>query len=146
MAVPKLYVYNRRLLSGTHRRNNLGRLHTKNVFDSLDLRNSLPSLSQFKKRKNRALGYVLKNDKLEPLETYRDRTDVAPAGSIFSDILDMAKWLQLHLNKGKFGKKRLLREEIISEMHRPQMLIPSNESHEALFGTPLNSYALGWRV
>jgi len=43
-----------------------------------------------------------------------------PAGGCFGTVGDALKVLHLHLNRGKWGRKRLLSEKVLAEMHRVQ--------------------------
>src|SRR6185295_11910011 len=42
---------------------------------------------------------------------YRQIDNIGPAGSINSNVLDMAQWIRLHLNGGKVGGQVLLKPE-----------------------------------
>lgn len=46
---------------------------------------------------------------------------VAPAGGINSNVIDMARWLELHLNLGNFRGQRLLTEDNVLFMHSPKI-------------------------
>ncbi len=43
-----------------------------------------------------------------------------PAGSLYSTVLDLAKFVIMNMNRGAYGGKRLLKEETVDEMHRLQ--------------------------
>ncbi len=66
--------------------------------------------------------------------------DVGPAGAINSSIDDMAKYLQMHVNKGSLEGKQVLGKNNADQMQSPQMVIQ---------GTPLfseqseTSYGMG---
>jgi len=65
-----------------------------------------------------------------------------PAGSINSTVTDMSNWIKLLLNKGTLGDNKIVSEDMLKEMHTPQvhsLLLPW-EFPEALF----SSYGLGW--
>ena len=80
-----------------------------------------------------------------PLE---DLDNVGPAGSINSCAADMAKWVQLQLNRGKFidGSGRLFAEQRSKEMWSPQTILPTGDPAAPLAGLKANfaDYALGW--
>lgn len=80
-----------------------------------------------------------------PLE---DLDNVGPAGSINSCAADMAKWVQLQLNRGKFadGSGRLFTEQRSKEMWSPQTILPTGDPPAPLAGLKANfaDYALGW--
>ena len=42
-----------------------------------------------------------------------------PAGGVYTNILDMAKYLQFHINKGNVNGKQLLRKDLLEQMHSP---------------------------
>lgn len=55
---------------------------------------------------------------------HRDLPAAGPAGSIYSSVREMANWLRLNLNKGKFGDKQIISEAQLREVHSPQMPAP----------------------
>jgi len=42
---------------------------------------------------------------------FRDLTNIGPAGSIISNLVDMPQWLLFNLQKGKLGEQQILSEE-----------------------------------
>jgi CubicO group peptidase (beta-lactamase class C family) len=77
---------------------------------------------------------------------------IGPAGSLSSSVTDMAAWLQLHLNKGKYKGQRIISEDTLSQMHTPQMVIrdfgqlATDEQLDAFDEIGYGSYGLGWRI
>src|SRR6202046_2809909 len=74
--------------------------------------------------------------------------NAGPAGSINSSARDMAKWMTLQLNNGKFDGKQLISEKNMREMQSPQMVIELGGEIPTVFfpdSTQL-SYGLGWFV
>jgi len=56
---------------------------------------------------------------------WRKYATVGPAGGeLTSNIVDMAKWLQLQVGKGVYKSNRLLSEAVFNEMHKPQIILP----------------------
>jgi hypothetical protein len=74
--------------------------------------------------------------------------NIGPAGAINSCAADMAKWLQLQLNRGKFADRdgRLFSERRSREMWSPQTILPTGDPPPQLVGLKANfaDYALGW--
>jgi CubicO group peptidase (beta-lactamase class C family) len=76
--------------------------------------------------------------------------NAGPAGSINSSAAEMAKWVTLQLNRGKFPNRdaRLFSEQQSHEMWAGQTLLPSRDGNGPL--APLSSkfaaYALGWGI
>ena len=61
--------------------------------------------------------------------------NIAPAGGIYSNASDMAKWLKFLLNKTSIDNKKLIKDETFSEMFIPASKI-----------SDLYSYGLGWNI
>ena len=74
--------------------------------------------------------------------------NAGPAGAINSSAADMAKWVQLQLNRGKFTGRdgRLFSEQRSQEMWTPQTILPINDPPPPLAALKANfaDYALGW--
>lgn len=80
-------------------------------------------------KENMSTGYSRASGKIIPFEL----VNAAPAGSLSSSGTDMAKFMIAHLQNGKFGEIRILKEETAR-----QMRVSSNKSEH------LNSMALGF--
>jgi CubicO group peptidase (beta-lactamase class C family) len=74
--------------------------------------------------------------------------NAGPAGAINSCAADMAKWVQLQLNRGKFPDRegRLFNEQRSQEMWSPQTILPIGDPPPALAALKPSfaDYALGW--
>ena len=76
---------------------------------------------------------------------WRNIDNIAPAGSINSNVLDMAQWVRLHLGEGKFNGQTILTSGTIKEMHTPQTVIRLEGVQEKLNpDTRFMTYGLGW--
>lgn len=89
--------------------------------------------------------YTLVKGQVEEFPFY-NADALGPAGSINSTILDMASWILLNLNKGKYGEK--LEKQIISELrlaqvHAPQVVVPDDLKYPELY---YPTYGMGWRM
>lgn len=51
----------------------------------------------------------------------RNIDGIGPAGSIHSNMEDMAKWLRMNMNHGSFEGKQVVAREVIDEIHRGQV-------------------------
>src|ERR1700676_2673649 len=73
--------------------------------------------------------------------------NAGPAGAVNSCAADMAKWVQLQLNRGKLADRdgRLFSEQRSKEMWSPQTILPIGNPPPALAGLKANfaDYALG---
>jgi len=71
---------------------------------------------------------------------------IAPAGAINSSVSDIARWILLNLNKGRFGEKldkRIISEAVLAQIQTPQIIVPEEWKYDELF---YGSYAMGWRI
>lgn len=112
------------------------------LFNPLGMTDSKIHFEDFLNTKNKALGYQEEERKIKKME-YRNIDHMGPAGSIFSSSTDMAKWVQLFLNKGKANDKAILSEAQIEFLLSPKMIMNGGGDGETLKQT---SYALGWMV
>jgi CubicO group peptidase (beta-lactamase class C family) len=76
---------------------------------------------------------------------WRNIDNIAPAGSINSNAVEMANWVRLQLNKGKFGGKQIITSAQIEEMHKPHTIVPLDGTWK-LFNPASHflTYGLGW--
>lgn len=76
---------------------------------------------------------------------WRNLDNGAPAAAINSNVLDMANWIRLNLNGGKFGEKQIVSEARINAMQTPQTILPfSNPKDQPRLKTNFAAYGLGW--
>ncbi|MEP6924579.1 MAG: serine hydrolase [Pyrinomonadaceae bacterium] len=88
----------------------------------------------------------IESGKVIPI-AWRNLDAGAPAAGINSNVLDMAKWLRLQINEGKFIGKQLISEKQMREMHSPQMLIPfSNPADQPKLKSNFRAYGFGWNL
>ncbi|HYL15419.1 MAG TPA: serine hydrolase [Terriglobales bacterium] len=87
--------------------------------------------------------------KLQPID-FVPLDNAAPAGSINSSAADMAKWLLLQLNRGKFldRAERLFSQKQADEMWSPQTILPINTPPPplAVLKPHFSDYGLGWSM
>ncbi len=74
---------------------------------------------------------------------FRDVTHVGAAGSINSNVTDMARWMAVHTQGGKLGGKSIISPSVLAELHTPQMTMGRPSQKKEI--SPA-SYALGWMV
>lgn len=87
-------------------------------------------------------GYREHKNKVELMDFYQGFQAVAPAGSIYSSVVDMSQWTLMQLNGGKLGEQQFLSEGQIELMHTPHTFISKGQHPEV----PYSSYGLGWFV
>ena len=97
-----------------------------NLFVPLGMKNSSFDVEVVRQNKNRAIGHS------KPYEKVPLAIPMIPAGSVYSNAEDMAKFIQFHLNKGKFDNKRLLKPDLIDEMYTIPFPLEGQEAGYAL--------------
>ncbi len=87
----------------------------KKVLDPLGMKQSTMSVDRIMKSTNRALGHV------SPSEDVKGGIPVfipmIPAGGVYTNICDMSRYMQFHINKGRFDSRQLLDSELVDQMH-----------------------------
>ena len=77
-----------------------------------------------------------------------DAENIAPAGAILSNAVDMAQWLRFQLNDGVVAGKRLVSSAALKETHTPQILMGPGAGgrDDSASVKRFSSYAMGWMV
>ena len=105
------------------------------------------SNANWKAGENYASPHSQVDGKLQPID-FVPLDNAAPAGSIKSSAAEMAKWLLLQLNRGKFPDRegRLFTEQRSKEMWSPETILPIDEPPKPLAAlkTHFYDYGLGW--
>lgn len=117
------------------------------IFAPLGMKHSVVSNKDFKPGDDYSAPHGSVEGKLQVLPM-EDLDNVGPAGSINSSAADMAKWVELQLNRGKFvdHEGRLFSQERSQEMWSAQTILPINDPPAPLAGLKAKfaDYALGW--
>ena len=114
----------------------------KRFFRPLKMRTSVTNLRDLAKRSNVATPHGIVDGKLQPIED-RNLDNISPAGSVYSNVLEMSNWIRLNMNNGMFEGKRILSEAVVNEMQAPQMHASYYPGDEV---TNFSLYGLGWRL
>ena len=117
------------------------------IFTPLGMNHSNVTNANIKPADNVAFPHSRMEGKLQVIP-FEVLDNAGPAGAINSCAADMAKWVQLQLNRGKFPERngRLFSEQRSQEMWSPQTIVPIRDPPPALAGLKTNfeDYALGW--
>jgi CubicO group peptidase (beta-lactamase class C family) len=116
------------------------------IFVPLGMNHSNVSNTAFKSGDDYAFPHSNVDGKLQVIP-FGELDNAGPAGSINSCAADMAKWVQLQLNRGKFVDRdgHLFSEQRSKEMWTAQTILPVGDP-PPLAGLKANfaDYALGW--
>ncbi|MFA9454565.1 MAG: serine hydrolase [Candidatus Aminicenantaceae bacterium] len=110
------------------------------IFYPLGMTDSNFSVEASRQAPDHALPYVLKDKEITAIP-FRNIDTIGPAGSINSHVTDMANWVLLNLNKGKFGDQEIVSESSLTEIHSPQMISGRSLRYDETF---YSLYGMGW--
>jgi CubicO group peptidase (beta-lactamase class C family) len=115
------------------------------LFLPLGMNRSVCHSTDLQGLENVALPHATSDGRVTAVERYCPDV-IAPAGSIHSTASDMAQWLILHLEQGRFGGRELLTASRVAEMHSPIETPPSEPHEQGAPRAPISRYGLGWFV
>lgn len=111
------------------------------VLAPLGMNDSTLDVEAILKAEDRAVGHVAPSMKVAggiPVEV-----PMVPAGGLYTNIVDMARYLMFHINKGRAGEAQLLKKDLVEAMHTVQF----PEKHERSgYGLGLVSSHIGPQV
>ncbi|MDH4270612.1 MAG: serine hydrolase, partial [Candidatus Aminicenantes bacterium] len=114
----------------------------KRILEPLGMKESNFSVTHSTKSEDYALPYAEKKDKIEAIP-FRNLDEIGPAGSINSNVLDMANWVLLNLAKGKFAGQQIVSEASLAQIHSPQMVVSQPLQYKEVL---YPSYGMGWMI
>jgi len=117
------------------------------ILDPLGMRDTLPTAASLSSRSNVASPHGLIDNQVRVIEN-ASVDPVSAAGSVWSSVDDMSKWMQCMLDGGRAGGangKRLLSEEAYRELFTPQTIAPYEMYPTTRLTRPhWMTYGLGW--
>lgn len=115
------------------------------IFEPLKMTRTRPTRGAAAADPNQTSPHYLVKGNIEVIEN-TSADQIGPAGSVWSSIGDMGKWVLCMLDSSKYEGGRLLQPATFREMFRPQNLIPANQFYPTQQLTKPNwtTYALGW--
>ncbi|HEY2026741.1 MAG TPA: serine hydrolase [Gemmatimonadaceae bacterium] len=101
---------------------------------------------ELKGRTNVARPHAYRDDTLRvmPASSQELVDPIAPAGSMYSNVTDMSKWIRFLLDSGRVGGQRLVSDSAFAEMFRPQVLVGADEFYPTAKLTKPNFTAYGF--
>jgi CubicO group peptidase (beta-lactamase class C family) len=96
------------------------------VLDPLGMTGSSLDMEVIEASDNRATGHS-NHQEVIPL-----RIPMIPAGGVYSNVRDMGRYLQFHINKGVVNGHRILRADLMEEMHTIQFAAAGQRGGYAL--------------
>jgi CubicO group peptidase (beta-lactamase class C family) len=116
------------------------------IFAPLGMSESEPLVSSIQGKTNVAVPHALLGDSVRVVPM-RSTDDVASAGSVYSSVSDMAKWMQFVLDSGRVGNRRLISQSTFREMITPQIAVSMDQYPALTVAKPdFFSYGFGWFI
>jgi len=115
------------------------------IFDPLGMKQSNLDIAGMENSKNASLGYSVKNDTIEKMEYY-DIAGMSPAGSINSNVNEMANWLITWVNGGEFKGEEVIPAPFVSQAMSSQMVIRASLPSKERPGLHLSNYGYAWSL
>jgi CubicO group peptidase (beta-lactamase class C family) len=114
------------------------------IFTPLGMTATEPTLAALAGQPNVATPHADIRDTIRPISN-RSVDAVGPAGSVWSSVNDMAKWMRFMLDSGRVGGKRLLTQATWREIMTPQVIAPPSMYTATQLTRPdFFTYGLGW--
>ena len=116
------------------------------IFKPLGMNETEPLVSSIAGKPNVAVPHALIGDSVRVVPV-RSTDLVAPAGSVWSSVSDMSKWMRFVLDSGRVGATRLIKPETFREIVAPQIQAPMEEYPALQLAKPdFFSYGFGWFI
>ncbi|MBK6489097.1 MAG: serine hydrolase [Gemmatimonadetes bacterium] len=115
------------------------------IWEPLGMRETLPTLASTVGQPNVAAPHQVIDDTLRVIEN-RSVDGVAAAGSVWSSVSDMARWMRFVLDSGRVSGRRLMSEPRFVDWFAPQSIVPLAGFYPAAqrAGVHRVTYGLGW--
>ncbi len=110
----------------------------REVFKPLGMNSTSAYLSKIDPHRL-AMPYVAEEKGYRRLHYAKSDANMHAAGGHVSTVLDLAKWLQAHINSGRIAGKQVFPEKVVAETHRKQADQDRNFANFHRYG-----WGLGW--
>ncbi|MGH7783135.1 MAG: serine hydrolase domain-containing protein, partial [Candidatus Binatia bacterium] len=117
---------------------------TERIFTPLGMKETGTTIRTLSNSSDVSTPHQKIDGKLQPVP-WRLIDNIGPAGSINSNVVDMAQWLRLQLGNGKYEGKQLVTESSLNETHTPQTIIRLEGPYKIFYpDAHFFSYGMGW--
>ena len=115
------------------------------IFEPLGMTGSIATSATLAQQPNVAMPHDSVAGQLRVIEN-ASVDGVAPAGSVWSSVHDMSKWMQMLLDGGKAGTRVLLKPETVEELFKPSAMVTRDGFYPTarLTKPHWTTYGLGW--
>jgi CubicO group peptidase (beta-lactamase class C family) len=114
------------------------------IFAPLGMKSSNTSVAALDRLPNVATPHAEVDDKVR-IVPWHNIDNIAPAGSINSNVEDMAQWVRFQLARGQVNGKPLLSAGAFDETQTPQTIVPLEGAWKLMMqDAHFASYGMGW--
>ena len=118
----------------------------RRIFAPLGMTETAPTVAAITGQPNVAVPHAEVDDTVRVVPV-RTTDPIAPAGSVWSSVRDMSRWMRFMLDSGRVGTTRLIAPETFREIVAPEMRVPLDMYPALSLSRPrVFMYALGWFV
>lgn len=115
------------------------------LYSRLGMTSTSSRFSDYEDRANKAALHIFLND--EPVNRFVREADAeAPAGGVSSSARDLAEWVRLQLNGGKWNGKQIIDANALAETHKAQICRNATDPAKPNDCPGGQYYGLGWDV
>ena len=115
------------------------------IYNPLNMNNTYAMYKNVIDIENKADAHYKIDDKITKIDQMV-ADNIGPAGSMWSSVNDMGKWIKFLLNDGIKDKDTLIKPNTFRELFTPQQIIPKGQFYPTTKVTKPNwtTYGLGW--
>lgn len=117
----------------------------ENILDKLDMKRSFTSSKIMEKDLNKTLGHTIFLDTLKVVP-YDELDNLAPAASICTSAKDIANWLLMQTDSGRFNGNQVIPYKVLAKTINPNITLGINQSYVYKGLKHIRAYGLGWQV
>jgi CubicO group peptidase (beta-lactamase class C family) len=115
------------------------------LYGPLGMTSTSSRFSDYEDRANKAALHIMIDG--QPINRFVREADAeAPAGGVSSSARDLAQWVRLQLNEGKWNGKQLIDASALAETHKPQVCRVAEDPAKPNVCPDDQYYGLGWDV
>jgi CubicO group peptidase (beta-lactamase class C family) len=115
---------------------------SEKILKPLGMTRTSCTVEELEQESNIAYPHFEKNGELKKVP-FRDFHPVAPGVSINSTVVDLSRWVKMHLDCGSFEHHSLISPSTLQEICSPQVIVTGAPEGKGIL---FHAYGLGWNV
>lgn len=113
----------------------------QHLFDPLQMKSTGVKIKKLMQQPAYAYPYVMQGNVPQKVD-FESAEAIAGAGTIYSNLEDMNKWLLMLTNQGKHNKQEIIPFNALKETYSPQAILPYGYNQQGHY----YSYGFGWVI